>query len=251
MKKNGKKKLNEYKKYVKKKKNKENEELNESEDDKENNNENENEENNKKKNKRLKKNINNKKKEKKIDHNNSITRISQESIGLFYKYIPNAKNNNKKEENIEKKNENIQKNNNGEKVQDQNQEIIINESNNEIKSINENKEEEEKEENNKKKNNGDEFLLSCLYDLFEGYDEIIIKPETNKQYVINASIKINDDKKIKFEIVYDKERDYFDYYPDNNNFVFEGEDEPFNYDLDIPKEDFCLLIKNFKKFKIK
>ena len=252
MKKNGKRKLNEYKKYVKKKKNKENEELNESEDDKENNNENENEENNKKKRKRSKKNNNNKKKEKKIDQNNSIIRISQESVGLFYKYIPNAKNNNKKETIIEKKDENSQKNDNEEKAQDKNQEIIINESNNETNSINENKEEEEeKEENNKKKNNVDEFLLSCLYDLFEGYDEILIKPETNKQYVINASIKIDVDRKIKFEIVYDKERDYFDYYPDNNNFVFEGEDEPFNYDLDIPKEDFSLLIKNFKKFKIK
>ena len=37
----------------------------------------------------------------------------------------------------------------------------------------------------------------------------------------------------------------------NKNFRFQNEDEPFNYDLDIPKEDFSLLINNFKKFKFK
>ena len=48
-----------------------------------------------------------------------------------------------------------------------------------------------------------------------------------------------------------KEIQYFDYYSNNKNFRFENEDEPFNYDLDIPKEDFVLLINNFKKFKFK
>ena len=88
-------------------------------------------------------------------------------------------------------------------------------------------------------------LLSSLYDLFEGYDEIIIKPNNENQYVIKGCLKIDEDKEIKFEINYDKERDFFDYYPNNTNFIFENEDEPFNWDLDIPKEDFTLLIKNF------
>ena len=37
--------------------------------------------------------------------------------------------------------------------------------------------------------------------------------------------------------------------PNSTRINTENDDEPFNYDLDIPKEDFPLLIKNFKKFK--
>ena len=113
---------------------------------------------------------------------------------------------------------------------------------------NRNDNEEEKKEVNNSNNN---FLLNSIYDLFEGYDEIIIKPNSNNQYIINAAIKLENNAEIKFEIIYDQERDYFDYYSNNKNFRFENEDEPFNYDLDIPKEDFALLIKNFKKFKFK
>ena len=108
---------------------------------------------------------------------------------------------------------------------------------------------EEEDKSNKRKI--DDIFLSTLYILFEEYDEIKIKKDNNKQYIIDALIKIENDKEIRFEIVYDNERDYFDYYPNNKNFDFKDEDEPFNYDLDIPKEDFCLLIRNFKKFKIK
>ena len=106
--------------------------------------------------------------------------------------------------------------------------------------------------NNKNKNiKTDKIFLSSLYELFDEYDEIIIKRDKNQQYIINACLKIDEDKEIKFEIIYDKEREYFDYYPDNKNFEFEKDDEPFNYDLDIAKEDFCLLIRNFKKYKKK
>ena len=97
--------------------------------------------------------------------------------------------------------------------------------------------------------NPDRLLLSSIYELFEGYDEIIIKPNENNQYIIEATINLDENSQIKFRIIYDKERDYFDYYSLNKNFRFENDDEPFNYDLDIPKEDFPLLIKNFKKFK--
>ena len=116
---------------------------------------------------------------------------------------------------------------------------------------NENIDENHAQNNENKKINKDNFLLSSIYDLFEGYDEIIIKPISKNQYIINASIKLEENSEIKFEIIYDNERDYFDYYSNNKNFRFENEDEPFNYDLDIPKEDFTLLIKNFKKFKFK
>ena len=119
-------------------------------------------------------------------------------------------------------------------------------SNNNLTSIQEEKKEDESEEG---KNKIDEFFLSSLYDIFNDYDEIIIKRDKNKQYIINASIKIEEGKEIKFEIIYDNEREYFDYYPNNINFEFEKEDEPFNYDLDIPKEDFCQLVRNFKKYK--
>ena len=115
--------------------------------------------------------------------------------------------------------------------------------------IDENHAQNNEENNENKKINKDNFLLSSIYDLFEGYDEIIIKPISKNQYIINASIKLEENSEIKFEIIYDNERDYFDYYSNNKNFRFENEDEPFNYDLDIPKEDFPLLIKNFKKFK--
>ena len=117
--------------------------------------------------------------------------------------------------------------------------------------IDENHAQNNEENNENKKINKDNFLLSSIYDLFEGYDEIIIKPISKNQYIINASIKLEENSEIKFEIIYDNERDYFDYYSNNKNFRFENEDEPFNYDLDIPKEDFTLLIKNFKKFKFK
>ena len=106
---------------------------------------------------------------------------------------------------------------------------------------------DEKNKNNKNNN----LLLTDIYNLFEGYDEIKIKPNNKNQYIITAGFKIEDGKEIKFDIVYDNDRDYFDYFPKNKNFVYKKEDEPFNYDLDIPKEDFSLLINNFKKFKIK
>ena len=124
----------------------------------------------------------------------------------------------------------------------------------EEKEKEDNKNKEDKEDNNDKENNEeniDKIFLSSLYDLFEEYDEIIIQKDKEKQYKINACIKIDDDKEIKFEIIYDQERDYFDYYPNNKNFEYKEEDEPFNHDLDIPKTDFCLLIRNFKKFKNK
>ena len=110
---------------------------------------------------------------------------------------------------------------------------------------------QENDENNNLNinDNPDRLLLSSIYELFEGYDEIIIKPNENNQYIIEATINLDENSQIKFRIIYDKERDYFDYYSLNKNFRFENDDEPFNYDLDIPKEDFPLLIKNFKKFK--
>ena len=105
------------------------------------------------------------------------------------------------------------------------------------------------ENNNGNINNN--LLINDIYNLFEGYDEIIIKPNSDNQYNIIATIKLEDNAEIKFQIIYDQERDYFDYYSNNKNFRFQNEDEPFNYDLDIPKEDFSLLINNFKKFKFK
>ena len=139
--------------------------------------------------------------------NNSIITTSKESCGLIEKIMT--------------QNENI----NNENINDNN--ININ-------------------TNNANPNN---LLLISIYELFEGYDEIIIKPNENNQYIIEATINLGDNSQIKFKIIYDKERDYFDYYSNNINFRFENDDEPFNYDLDIPKEDFPLLIKNFKKFK--
>ena len=100
-------------------------------------------------------------------------------------------------------------------------------------------------------NTNNNLLINDIYNLFEGYDEIIIKPISDNQYNIIATIKLEDNAEIKFQIIYDQERDYFDYYSNNKNFRFQNEDEPFNYDLDIPKEDFSLLINNFKKFKFK
>ena len=139
--------------------------------------------------------------------NNSIITTSKESCGLIEKIMT--------------QNENI----NNENINDNN--ININ-------------------TNNANPNN---LLLISIYELFEGHDEIIIKPNENNQYIIEATINLGDNSQIKFKIIYDKERDYFDYYSNNINFRFENDDEPFNYDLDIPKEDFPLLIKNFKKFK--
>jgi len=145
--------------------------------------------------------------------NNSIITTSKESCGLIEKIMT--------------QNENI----NNENINDNN---IINNNNININT------------NNANPNN---LLLISIYELFEGYDEIIIKPNENNQYIIEATINLGDNSQIKFKIIYDKERDYFDYYSNNINFRFENDDEPFNYDLDIPKEDFPLLIKNFKKFK--
>ena len=147
--------------------------------------------------------------------NNSIITTSKESCGLIEKIMT--------------QNENI----NNENINDNN---IINNNNININT------------NNANPNN---LLLISIYELFEGYDEIIIKPNENNQYIIEATINLGDNSQIKFKIIYDKERDYFDYYSNNINFRFENDDEPFNYDLDIPKEDFPLLIKNFKKFKFK
>lgn len=149
----------------------------------------------------------------------------------------NNRDNNDNENNYEEKNK---------KISDKN-----NEKNEYDDSTNKSNEEVNNNNVSKKSNNVDNFLLSSLYDLFEGYDEIIIKPNNNNQYIIKSCLKIDEDKEIKFEIIYDKERDFFDYYPNNTNFFFENEDEPFNWDLDIPKEDFTLLIKNFKKYKNK
>ena len=148
----------------------------------------------------------------KQNQHDSIIVTSKESCGLIEKIMTQNENEN---------NENINENN------------IINEN----KNINSN-------------TNSNNILLSSIYELFEGYDEIIIKPNDNNQYIIEATINLEDDSQIKFKIIYDKERDYFDYYSNNKNFRFENDDEPFNYDLDIPKEDFPLLIKNFKKFKL-
>ena len=116
---------------------------------------------------------------------------------------------------------------------------------------NDNKEKNEESEINNNNNNSDKLLINSIYSLFDGYDEIIIKPNSDNHYNINATIKLENNAEIKFQIIYDQERDYFDYYSNNKNFRFENEDEPFNYDLDIPKEDFALLINNFKKFKFK
>ena len=124
-----------------------------------------------------------------------------------------------------------------------------------VMSQNENINNENKINNNMEVDNFDNtnnnLLINDIYNLFEGYDEIIIKPISDNQYNIIATIKLEDNAEIKFQIIYDQERDYFDYYSNNKNFRFQNEDEPFNYDLDIPKEDFSLLINNFKKFKFK
>ena len=124
-----------------------------------------------------------------------------------------------------------------------------------VMSQNENINNENKINNNMEVDNIDNtnnnLLINDIYNLFEGYDEIIIKPISDNQYNIIATIKLEDNAEIKFQIIYDQERDYFDYYSNNKNFRFQNEDEPFNYDLDIPKEDFSLLINNFKKFKFK
>ena len=143
---------------------------------------------------------------------NSIIEASKESCGFIEKIMSQNENDNK-------------------------------ENNEENKIIN------NKDENNN--NNSDKLLINSIYSLFDGYDEIIIKPNADNQYNINATIKLENNAEIKFQIIFDQERDYFDYYSNNKNFRFENEDEPFNYDLDIPKEDFALLINNFKKFKFK
>ncbi len=301
-----KRKLNEYKRYYKKKIEDDNKE-NSSDNKEDENNENENKENIKEKKKKGKKNKNKKKDIK----NDSILVTSKESCNLIKKImtegegeggkievnndnlnnsgVDNYKNNErneindnisnneeKKDESKKKNNKNkkkeSEKNNNGDNDEDEKNDNKNNskEKNKKIKDNkndkdNNNEDDDATHKNNEESNNGnnsnvsdkskskniDNFLLSSLYDLFEGYDEIIIKPNNENQYVIKGCLKIDEDKEIKFEINYDKERDFFDYYPNNTNFIFENEDEPFNWDLDIPKEDFTLLIKNFKKYKNK
>ena len=158
---------------------------------------------------------------------------------------------NQEEKNIEKNNE-IKKNEKFDSNHNSNSPSITEEKTEDEKNkINNNDNDNDNDNDNNKKKKIDKFFLSSLYDLFEEYDEIIIKRDKNQQYIINACIKIDEEKEIRFEIIYDNQREYFDYYPNNKNFDFENEDEPFNYDLDIPKEDFCLLIRNFKKFKKK
>ena len=287
MKKQGKRKLDQYKEYLKKRQKEKNND--------ENNISNlENQDNIKEKKKKTKKTKNNKKNnEKYIENNDLILAASKESCGLIEKIMTKEEkvqndiittsdnyeekksqnedlinDDNKDKEKVNKLNENSdekdEEKNNNNKNTSQSKEIKANENNiidnkdNNNSNIDNN---DNKDNNNsnidnndnkeEKNNNKDNFLLSCLYDLFEGYEEIIIKPINSSQYEINACLKVDDEKHIKFEIIYDKERDYFDYYPKNTNFIFENEDEPFNYDLEIPKEDFTLLIRNFKKFKIK
>ena len=303
-----KRKLDEYKRYYKKKivdDNKEN-----SSDNQENEN-NENMEKIKEKKKKGKKNKNNKNKKKDIK-NDSILFTSKESCNFIKQIMTegegekiednNDNNNNSGDDNYnnnneinyinnninnedEKKNEQKKKKNkNKKKESEKNKDEYKDEKNNDNKNnfeeknkkikddkdnnydddvTHKNNEEANNSNNNNSNNNNsnvsekskskniDNFLLSSLYDLFEGYDEIVIKPNNENQYVIKGCLKIDEDKEIKFEINYDKERDFFDYYPNNTNFNFENEDEPFNWDLDIPKEDFTLLIKNFKKYKNK
>ena len=136
-------------------------------------------------------------------------------------------------------------------TQNENESKEINNDNNIINEADTNNDNTNNNNINNINSNQDNLLLSSIYELFDGYDEIIIKPATDNQYIINATINLENNAEIKFQIIYDKERDYFDYYPNNKNFRFDDEDEPFNFDLDIPKEDFPLLIKNFKKFKFK
>ena len=160
-------------------------------------------------------------------------------------------NDNKDDENEDEDNKKIKEKKDKKDKNDDDDGDITNKNNEEANNTNDKDNSNDNDGEKNKNKNIDNFLLSSIYDLFEGYDEIIIKPNNNNQYVINGCLKIDEDKEIKFEINYDKERDFFDYYPNNTNFVFENEDEPFNWDLDIPKEDFSLLIKNFKKYKNK
>ena len=300
-----KRKLNEYKRYYKKKIEDDNKE-NSSDNKEDENNENENKENIKEKKKKGKKNKNKKKDIK----NDSILVTSKESCNLIKKIMTEGEgekiiefnndninnsgddnyNNNERNEindninnNEEKKNEpkkknnknknkESEKNNNGDNDEDDKNDNKNNskEKNKKIKDNkndkdNNNDDDDATNKNNEEANNGnnsnvsdkskskniDNFLLSSLYDLFEGYDEIIIKPNNENQYVIKGCLKIDEDKEIKFEINYDKERDFFDYYPNNTNFIFENEDEPFNWDLDIPKEDFTLLCASFMSLFLK
>ena len=223
----GKRKLKQYKEYLKKINSKE----------EENDEKNYKENSNKNKNKKQKKDYQYpKKSNNKSTRKNKSKKEGKKESEVFYNYVNEVmeKENKVKESNKEKSNEDIK------------------EIENNTKSIENNKDEEnEAGENIKNDKKLDNIFLSFLYDLFDEYDEILIKRDENKQYIINACIKLQNDKEIKFEIIYDKERDYFDYYPNNKNFEFKEEDEPFNYDLDIPKTDFCILIRNFKKYKKK
>ena len=195
------------------------------------------------------------KKKKKKSENDSIIKASKESSHYIEEILDFDKNNNQNNKNDDEKEEN----------KENEDDIKVN--NNTIEEKKEDNEEEEENNNNDNNNTDtnntgnkihedknkqlDDIFLSSLYDLFDEYDDILIKRDKNKQYIINACITIEEDKEIRFEIVFDKEREYFDYYPNNKNFDFKGEDDPFNYDLDIPKTDFCLLVRNFKKYKNK
>ena len=240
----GKRKAKEYKENLKKIKSNDNESDDEGDNENKEKNSEEKQQNNSKKNIKNKNKINKKIKGRKKEENKTINKAPK----VFYDYVNKIKGKEQKNIKNNKNKEEIKENN---EIDDDknNNEINIHEETKEDENDNENKEDENESEN--EDNNIDDIFLSTLYDLFNEYDEIIIKRDKNKQYIINANIKIEDEKEIRFEIVYDNERPYFDYYPDNKNFVFEKEDEPFNYDLDIPKEDFCLLIRNFKKFKKK
>ena len=205
------------------------------------------------------------KKKKKKSENDSIIKASKESSHYIEEILDFDKNNNqnnkendKTEEN--KKNEDdIKVNNNTieekKEYNEEEEEEVENNNNDNTDINNDNNNTDNNNTGNKidedKNKKLDDIFLSSLYDLFDEYDEILIKRDENKQYIINAYIKIEEDKEIRFEIIFDKEREYFDYYPNNKNFDFKGEDDPFNYDLDIPKTDFCLLVRNFKKYKNK
>ena len=75
-------------------------------------------------------------------------------------------------------------------------------------NINDNNIIKNKDINNDNKPNS--LLLSSIYDLFDGYDEIIIKPNQDNQYIIEASINLEENAQIKFKIIYDNESKKFD-----------------------------------------
>lgn len=108
----------------------------------------------------------------------------------------------------------------------------------------------DKKENNDKKNNESNIFLNNLFDIFKDYDEIKIKINDDKEIVIDALLKINDNEEIKYKIIYNNTKDFFNYYSVNISAKLEGEDEAFYDDLFVPKNQFFLLVQNFKKYKI-